>query len=133
VVAVPLIAFSYLLGLLVNGAAEAILTCFDLVQRDDLIQDPIAASVKGDFVAGRFQQLRQEAEILAGSSIALGLLCVGAALSAWAAEGWRTFLSSVTIAAMVLSISSFFLAKVRHASAHRLAMAANSRKGKCAE
>jgi len=134
VVAVPVVAFSYLLGLLTNGAAEVVLVWFHLVQRDDLIHDPIAASVRGDFVAGRFQQLRQEAELLAGSSIALALLSVGAALSAWVAEGWRTFLASVAVTAIILALGSFFLGKIRHASAHSLALAANFQKeATCAE
>jgi hypothetical protein len=127
VVAIPAVALTYLLGLLSTGAAEVLLVSTRLVDSDALIADHIAVSARGDFVASRFHQLRQEAELLAGGSIGLVLLAGGAALSAWTADGWRRFLISTAIAALLLAVSSISLARFRHASAHRFAVAATAR------
>jgi len=124
VVAIPLASLSYLLGLLATGAAEAALIWSRLINANVLIEDAVRVSVRGEFVAGRFQQLRQEAELLAGSAIALALLALGTALSAWATEGWRRFLTATTLAAVVFALSSIGLSRSRYASAHRLAIAA---------
>lgn len=126
VVALPLLALCYLLGLLSTGAAEVALVWFRLLDANTLIEDTISVSTNGEFVAGRFQQLRQEAELLAGSAIALALLAFGAALSAWAVEGWRRFLTSVALSAIVFAVSSVALSLSRYRSAHRLALAASS-------
>ncbi len=126
VVAIPLLALSYLLGLLSNGAAEAAMIWLRLVKASALVEDPITVSVRGEFVAGRFQQLRQEAEVLAGSVIALTLVAIGAALSVRVAEGWRRFLAAVALTAVMLAVSSAALSRSRYAAAHHLALAAGS-------
>lgn len=124
VVAIPLLSLTYLLGLLCTGAAELALIRLRLVDANALSEDIIAVTARGEFVAGRFQQLRQEAELLAGGAIALALLAVGAALSTWRIEGWRRFLTAVAITAILFAAGSVFLSWYRHASAHRLALAA---------
>jgi hypothetical protein len=126
VVAVPVVALSYLLGLLSNGAAEAVLVWLRLVDGKALTEDPVWVSVHGEFVAGRFQQLRQEAELLAGSAISMTLLSIGAGLSAWNVEGWRRFLTTVALVAIGFALSSIALSRSRFSSAHRLAVAAAS-------
>jgi len=91
-----------------------VLNWWHIVDANALVDDTVAIASHGDFVSGRFQQLRQEADLLAGSSIGLALLSVGSILSAWAAEGWRRFLTSMALAAIVLAIGSFCLARSRH-------------------
>ncbi len=134
VVAVPVVALTYLLGLIATGAAEALLVWRRLVDANVLIDDQIAVSGHGELISGYFQQLHQEAGLLAGGSIGLSLLGLGAALSAWAASGWWRFLASVAIAAIALAIASIALARFRHGTAHRLAIAARAaaREGACA-
>ena len=72
-------------------------------------------------MAAKYQQLRQDAEILAGSALALVLLAVGASLHAWRIEGWRRFLLSVAVCAAVVAVGSVALAIRRHQSAAGLA------------
>lgn len=129
VVALPLLALCYLLGLLSTGAAEAALISCRLLDAETFIEDTISVSLIGEFVAGRFQQLRQEAELLAGSAIALVLMAFGAALSAWAVEGWRRFLFTAALSAILFAVGSVALSLSRYRLAHRLAISASS-KGK---
>jgi len=126
VVAVPLVSLAYLLGVLSIGASELILTSFRLLNKKVLVDDMIDASSAGEYVAGRFQQLRQEAEILGGGVIAFGLLGLGAALSGWKVEGWRRFLTTVAVAAVVFGICSAFLCIYRYRMAHDQAVAAKA-------
>ena len=81
------------------------------------------------FVVARYQQLRQDAEILAGSALALVLLAVGASLHAWRIEGWRRFLLSVAVCATVVVVVSISLAIRRHLAAARLAKGQKRRDG----
>jgi hypothetical protein len=127
VIGIPTLALTYLLGLLSIGTAEVLLLRLGLVDPDAFIEDHIAVSGRGDFVAGHFQQLRQEAQLLAGGAVGLALMAVGAVLSAWATEGWRRFLVSIAVAAIVLALASISLARFRNAAAHHLAVAATAR------
>jgi L-asparagine transporter-like permease len=88
-----------------------------------LVEDTIIAPNNGEFAAVRFQQLRQEAELLAGGSIAFALLALGAVLSAWRIEGWWRFLTAVAIMAVVLTVTSISLCLYRYRSAHQQALA----------
>jgi hypothetical protein len=126
VVAVPLVSLVYLLGVLSIGAAELILISFRLLNRNILVEDTIAASRGGEYVAARFQQIRQEAELLAGGVVAFALLALGAALSAWRIEGWRRFLTTVATMAVVFGGSSVLLCIYRHRMAHRHAVASKA-------
>lgn len=121
VIAVPVLSLVYLLGLLCIGAGEAVLIALRLVPSSGLDDGSIAISELSSFVAGRYQQLRQDAEILAGSALALVLLAVAASLHAWRIEGWRRFLLSVAVCATVIALGSVALAVRRHLSAARLA------------
>lgn len=122
VVAVPLLALCYLLGLLSNGAAEAVMIRVRLIEENALIEDPVIVSSRGEFVTGRFQQLHQEGELLAGSAVALFCIAIGSALSAWPAGGWRRFLTAIAFVAIMFAVGSVFLSRSRYASAHRLAL-----------
>ena len=90
------------------------------------MEDTIAATGGSDYAAARFQQILQEAELLAGGAIAFALLALGAALSAWRIEGWRRFLTAVTIMAVLLAGGSILLCLYRHGMAHRQAVATKS-------
>ena len=126
VVAVPLVSLAYLLGVFSIGASELALTWVHLLDRNALVEDTIAATGGSDYAAARFQQIRQEAELLAGGAIAFALLALGAALSAWKIEGWRRFLTAVTIMAVLLAVGSILLCLYRHGMAHRQAVATKS-------
>jgi hypothetical protein len=121
VIAVPVLSLVYLLGLLCIGAGEALLIALKLVPSSGLDDGNIAISELSSFVVARYQQLRQDAEILAGSALALVLLAVGASLHAWRIEGWRRSLLSVAVCATVVAVGSVALAVRRHLSAARLA------------
>jgi len=121
VVAIPLLSLTYLLGLVCMGTAEVLLIWSCLVDGRALTNDAVAVTARGELVAGRFHQLRQEAELLAGGVIAFALLALGSALGAWRIQGWRRFLTAVAITAILLSTATIFLCLYRYQSAHRLA------------
>src|SRR5262245_18299875 len=120
VTAVPVVSLVYLLGLLCIGAGEALLILFKFVDASSLDERQIASSDPAGFLAARYQQLRQDADILAGSALALGLLAIGASLHAWRIEGRSRFLTSVAVCAIVLAGGSFALSARRQRSAFRL-------------
>ena len=121
VIAVPVLSLTYLLGLLCMGAGEAILIFLKLVPADILEEEKMVRADLSSFVAARYQLLRQDAEILAGSALALGLFAVGATLHAWRIEGWRRFLLSVALCTTLIALGSMALSVRRHLSASRLA------------
>ena len=127
VIAFPAIAVSYLLGLLSMGAAEAMLTWSRVIDAEALVEDHVAVGARGDHIAGHFRELRQEAAALAGGSIGLAVMALGAALSALNEEGWRRFLIGAAVGAIVLALASMALARFRHAMAHRLAVVGAAR------
>ena len=120
VIALPVLALVYLIGLLSIGAGEAALLCFRLVSRADLAEDIRGLPGLPQIIAARYQQLRQDAEILAGSAIAFGLLAVGSSLYAWRIEGWRRFLSAIVVCAVIFALGSIALAIRRYVAAHLL-------------
>lgn len=121
VTAVPLLSLAYLLGLLSIGAGESLMTLFKFVPADSFDEGQIGFSEPAGLVGSRYQQLCQDAEILAGSALALGLLAVGAVLHAWRIEGWRRFLISVAVCATLVAVGSFALSVRRRLWASRLA------------
>jgi hypothetical protein len=121
--AVPVLSLVYLLGLLCIGAGETLLIGFRLMPASSLDESSLARSAPSNFVAARYQQLRQDAEVLAGSALALALLAIGASLHAWRLDGWRRFLVSVAVCAVVITLGSLALSIRRHLSAARLAEA----------
>ena len=125
VTAVPVLSLAYLLGLLCIGAGEALMILFKFVPASSLDEGQMACSEPSSFIAARYQQLRQDAEVLAGSALALGLLAVGASLHAWRIEGWRRFLISVAVCATLMAVGSFALSVRRQSSASRLARPRN--------
>jgi hypothetical protein len=66
VVAIPLASLVYLLGVLSIGTSELMLIWTGLLDRSALVEDSIAASARGEYAAARFEQIRQEAELLTG-------------------------------------------------------------------
>ncbi len=94
-----------------------------LLDAKALVEDTISVAGRGEYAAARFQQIRQEAELLAGGTIAFALLALGAALSAWRIEGWRRFLTAVAIMAVLLAGGSMLLCLYRYRMAHRQAAA----------
>jgi hypothetical protein len=123
VTAVPVLSLVYLLGLLCIGAGEALLVAFRLIPAGALEEGNLTRSEPSNFVASRYQQLRQDAEVLAGSALALALLAIGASLHAWRMDGWRRFLVSVAVCAMLIALGSLALSVRRYLSATRLAEA----------
>jgi hypothetical protein len=74
IVAVPLVALVYLLGVLSIGGGDSLLAAFGHASRITLADEALFLSTSREFLATRFQQLRQEAELLAGSFVAFTLL-----------------------------------------------------------
>ena len=126
VVAIPLISLAYLLGILSIGASEIMLIGVHLLDKKALVEDIIAVSGRGEYAGARFQQIRQEAELLAGGTIAFALLALGAALSAWKIGGWQRFLTAVAVMAVLLAGGSVLLSLYRHRMAHRQAVASKA-------
>lgn len=114
VVAIPIIALTYLLGLLFIGGGEELLVAFGLLNRSDLLNEAICRSDIPNLVISRYQVLKQEAEVLSGAALAIGLLSIGAALHAWRIDGWRRFLISVALCAIALGVGAAALAIRRH-------------------
>jgi hypothetical protein len=123
VVAIPVISLAYLLGVLSIGTSELMLIWVRALDAKTLVEDTIAVTGKGEYAAARFQQIRQEAEMLAGGTIAFALLALGAALYAWKIAGWRRFLTAVAIMAFLLAVASVLLCLYRYRMAHRQAVA----------
>ena len=126
VVAVPLLSLVYLIGVLSIGTGEALLIRFRYGSTANLVDDILSLTACSDLVATRYQQLRQEAELLAGSFVAFTLLSFGSALHAWQIAGWRRFLISVSLAALIFAAGSVAIALRRYSSAHRIAAASQS-------
>jgi hypothetical protein len=120
VVAVPLAALAYLLGTLSIAGGSAILARNSRF-RVTAEEETSFLSTAPALVAARFQQLRQEAELLSGSFVAFVLLSVGSALHAVRLPGWRRFLTSVVIVALAFSALSIKLALLRYLLARSFA------------
>ena len=126
IVAVPLVALVYLLGVLSIGGGDSLLAAFGHASRITLADEASFLSACSELLATRFQQLRQEAELLAGSFVVFTLLSLGSLLHAVRIPGWRRFLISVAIAAVVFAALSMALAVRRYRSAHAIARPSRS-------
>jgi len=122
VVAVPLVSLVYLLGVLSISGGTALLS-WDRTNRMTATEETSFLSTCSALVAARFQQLRQGAELMAGSFVAFTLLSVGCAFHAVRIPGWRRFLISVVIATVVLSVLSIKLALKQYRLARAIAKA----------
>ena len=123
VAAVPLTSLSYVLGLLTIAAAESLLTQTNLLRQVDSAAELLAVSKLGDLVIARYQQQREEAEVVAGSSLALCVLGVASVAAALSEDGWRRTLISLALACLVLSVGSAVLSVYRYRGATSLAQA----------
>ena len=126
VAAVPLTSLSYVLGLLTIAAAESLLTQTKLLHQVDSAAELLAVSKLGDLVVVRYQQQRQEAEVVAGSSLALCVLGFASVAAALWDEGWRRTLISLAAACIVLSVGSAVLSVSRYRSATSLSHGASN-------
>lgn len=121
VVAIPLTSLAYVVGLLTSAAAESILLRAGRLRAIDLSAELQLVSRLHDVVISRYLQQRQEAEVLAGSALALCLLGLTSAIAAYSIDGWRRTLISITVACFTLSIGSALLSVYRYGSASSLA------------
>src|SRR6267142_1431877 len=74
VVAIPTLSLVYLMGVLSIGAGEGLLACLHLAKQTTHSEDVKVLLAGNEAVVGRYRQLRQDAELLAGSAIAFVLL-----------------------------------------------------------
>ena len=122
VAAIPLISLAYVVGLLTSAAAESLFVRIGRLRLADLADELRAVSKLSELVVARYQQLRQEAEVLAGSSLALCVLGLASATAAYSLEGWRRTLISIAITCAVLSVGAALLSVYRYRSASSLAI-----------
>lgn len=125
VAAIPLSSLSYIIGLLTSAAAESLLTRTGRLRQVNLIAELQAVSRLSELVVARYQQQRQEAEVLAGSSLAFCVLSIASAIAVSSIEGWRRTLIWLAIVCLVLSVGSALLSIYRYRSASSLALAAH--------
>jgi hypothetical protein len=123
IVAVPVASLTYVVGLLTNAAAELLYVRVGWLPRGSLTDELVRINGSGDFLIGRFLYFRQEAEILAGGSLALSLFATTCAVAAYPAEGWRRTLITMTLLSAVLCIGSAVLSISRFRSASSLSTA----------
>jgi hypothetical protein len=122
VAAVPLSSLAYVVGLLTIAAAESLLVRAGRLRHLDLADELEAVSKRSEIVVARYHQQRQEAEVLAGSSLAFFVLSLASATAAIPVDGWRRTLTSIAVACVVLSVGSALLSVYRYRSASSLAL-----------
>lgn len=123
VAAIPLSSLAYVVGLLTTAAAEALLVRVVRLRHLDLAAELEAVSTLSEYVVACYQQQRQEAEVLAGSSLALCVLSLASAIAAFSIVGWRRSLISVAVACIALSLGSALLSVYRYRRAGSLSSA----------
>jgi hypothetical protein len=69
---------------------------------------------KNEFVVSRYLQLRQEAESLAGGSLALVVFALACLCASFAAAGWRPTLLSAFAMCVLLAVGSCALSVSRY-------------------
>ncbi len=121
VVAIPLLSIAYVAGLLAMGAADAIAGRLPWSDRSDRMIDLQRLAGAADVVSTRYQQLRQEQEILSGSALALLLLAAGALVERLNLPGWSRSIGLIAVVTIVTAIASFALGASKGRMAHRLA------------
>lgn len=121
VAAIPFTSLSYVLGLLTIATAQSLMIRGKLVGAFDLAAELQAVASLGELVTATYQQQRQEADVVAGSSLAFLVLSIACATAAYWNEGWRRTLLSVAITCLVISIGSVLLAIERFRCAASLA------------
>jgi hypothetical protein len=123
VAAIPLTALSYVLGLLTIASAQSLIIRGKLVSLANLAAELQAVASLGELVTASYQQQRQEAEVLAGSSLAFLVLSIACVIAAFGDDGWRRTLLAVAVACLLVSIGSVLLAIGRFRGAASLAQA----------
>jgi hypothetical protein len=123
VAAIPLSSLAYVVGLLTTAAAESILVRTGRLRHVELAAELEAVVKLSELAVARYHQQRQEAEVLAGSSLALCVLGLASAIAAFSIEGWWRTLISVAVACVALSVGSALLSVYRYRSASSLALA----------
>jgi len=121
VVAIPLLSIAYVTGLLAIGAADVISGRLPWTDRSDRIIDLVRLAGAADVISTRYQQLRQEQELLSGSALALLLLAVGALVERVNVPGWNRSIGMISLLTVVVAIASFALGASKGRMAHRLA------------
>ena len=122
VAAIPLSSLAYVVGLLTTAAAESLLVRAGRLRQVDVAAELEAVSELSDIVVARYHQQRQEAEVLAGSSLAFCVLSLASATAAFWIDGWRRTLISVAVACVTLFVGSALLSVYRYRSASSLAL-----------
>jgi len=121
VAAIPAISLAYLLGLLCIGTGEIVLVRLKLIPANSEEDRTLARWQLSNVLTTRYQQLQQDADILAGSGMALTLIVLGASLHAWRVEGWRHSLISIAICALIIAYGSVALSVRRKRLASAIA------------
>lgn len=122
VAAIPLSSLAYVVGLLTTAAAESLLVRTGRLRHVSLAAELQAVSKLSEIVIARYHQQRQEADVLAGSSLAFFVLSVASANAAFSIDGWRRTLISVVVACIVLSVGCAILSVYRYRGASSLAL-----------
>ena len=110
VVAIPIASLSYLVGLLTTAAGESLLRLVGWIPRVAIVEELQRIRQQDEFMIGRYLQLRQEAELLAGGCLALLLLALACLAATLAAAGWRPTLFSASATCTVLAVGCCALA-----------------------
>src|SRR5678815_4223526 len=121
VVAVPVAALSYVVGLLTTAVAESLFALVGWVPRMATVQELQKIHRKNEFVIGRYLQLRQEAESLAGGSLALVVFALACLCASFAGAGWRPTLLSASAMCVVLAVGSCALSVSRYRAVSAIA------------
>ena len=114
VVAIPVASLSYVVGLLTTAGAESLFAFVGWVPRMTIVEELQRICRKGDFIIGRYLQLRQEAELLAGGCLALLVLALACLSASFAAAGWRPTLFSAAAMCTVFALGSCALSISRY-------------------
>lgn len=121
VAAIPAAAIAYVLGLLLIGAGGLLLDILPAAQSAERYEDLVKIGDMGSGpVIESYQQLIQESQILAGSSLALVLIAVGAALDAKNLPSLRRLIYGGAFFGIVVAALVFLLGVSKSRSAHSL-------------
>ena len=126
VAAVPVLAMSYIVGLLlISGAESAVARTFGPTADVELADLARVAKLpaKDSVAVQRFAQLRQDRAILAGSAVALLLLAFGALSEIRNLPELKTVIVCSALVAILVAAATFFAAAQKGISAHLLAEA----------
>lgn len=121
VVAVPVTALSYVVGLLTTAVSESLFVLFGWLAPRSVVHELSQIARKPEFLVARYLQIRQEAELLAGSSVALVLFALACALASYLSIGWRASLLSVCALCLLFAVGSCLISLAKFATVAELA------------